>query len=63
MNRDQARNAAALGVLGAHKMAGSFRCDHDNVCISRRNNLSEVDIEAMGKCKLNTLAQTGFDLR
>ena len=45
----QYRYAATFGVGTTNKMARALRSNHEYVYISRRNDLAEVDIEAMGK--------------
>ena len=48
---DKAGNASADLVLGTYSVTRALRSDHDNVNVSRRNDLTEVDIEAVCESK------------
>ena len=43
-------------------MSRSLRSDHDNVYICRRNDLFEVDVEAVSECKCLACCQVVFDV-
>ena len=44
---DQARHAAAVLILAAHRVAGALRRDHDHVEVGPRLDQVEVDVEAV----------------
>src|SRR5690606_38657414 len=50
MDRDKARNAAALLVFAANCMAWALWCDHDNVNGLLWLDEAEVNIEAVCEC-------------
>ena len=43
-------------------MARSFRSDHDNVNVCRRNDLFEVDVEAVSECKCLACCKVCLDI-
>ena len=53
-NRDQTGNALAGLIFASYGMSGSLRCDHGNINICGRLNLSEMDGEAMCEHKHHT---------
>ncbi len=61
-DRDQVRNTAALDELRAHSMARRFRCDHDDVKVSTRNDLVVVDSKAVSEGQGSALLQVGLNL-
>lgn len=61
MNGDQAGNAFTCHVLAAHRMAGALGRDHEHVHVCGRNDLFEMDIEAVRKRERLALGQVGFD--
>ena len=48
---DQAGNTSADLVLGTYSVARALRSDHDNVNVSRGNDLTKVNIEAVSESK------------
>ncbi len=61
-HREQARHAAALGVLGAHEMAGALRRDHEDVHVGGRLDEFEMDIEAVAEGQVLALGEMRRDL-
>ena len=43
-------------------MARSFRSDHDNINVCRRNDLFEVDVEAVSECKCLACCKVVLDI-
>ena len=54
MDGCKARNALALKIFASYRMTRAFRRNHDNVDISRRLNLTKMNVEAV--CKRKNLA-------
>ena len=61
LNADQIRNAVTLEVLGTNGVARALRSDHDNVDVSRRNDLLEVDVEAVSESQNIARLQVRLD--
>ena len=59
MYANQIRNTLALGIGAADNVARALRRNHDNVDILRRDDLLEVDVEAVRKCE----AVAGLEVR
>ena len=55
-------NTAAFGIGTTNQMAGAFRSNHEYVYISRRNNLTEVNVEAVCKSQCITSLQVRSDI-
>ena len=55
-------NTAAFGIGTTNQMAGAFRSNHEYVYISRRNDLAEVNVEAMSKCQSFASGQVGSNI-
>ena len=61
VNSYQTWGSSAPLILASHGMARRLGSDHGNVHILRRNNLSEVDSETMGKHQHHSRAQVWRD--
>ena len=48
--RDQTRYTLTLYILTSDGVSRSLRRDHDNIKVFGRNNLIEMNVEAMRKC-------------
>ena len=59
---NQLRNALACDEGGTHRVAGGLRGHHDDVEILAGFDLTEVDVEAVGKRERRTFADAGKDL-
>ncbi|BBG29212.1 septin family protein [Zymobacter palmae] len=59
---DQRRNTAALRVGLTNSMTRRFRRDHDDVEVSTRFDLFEVNIETVSECQCCAFFQVRFDI-
>src|SRR5262245_15784759 len=62
LDRDEARHAAPLQVLAPHEMTRPLRRHHEHVHVGWRDDLLEVDVEAVTECQVLALRQPGADL-
>src|SRR5690606_33792367 len=60
-DRDQVRNTAALGELGAYSVARRLRGNHDHVQVFARNDLVVVDSKAVSEGQGSALLQVRLD--
>ena len=59
MNGDEAGRSLARDIFAAHRMAGSFRRDHEHVHKRRGRDLLEMNVEAVRKRERFALGQVG----
>src|SRR5690554_522529 len=60
-DRDQIRNTAALGELGAYSVARRLRSNHDHVQVFARNDLVVVDSKTVSERQGSALLQVRLD--
>ena len=57
INGHQTGNALAAHILGTNRMSRSFRCNHDDIDVGRRNDLLKVNIKAVSKAQCFALGK------
>src|SRR5262249_53223243 len=62
MDGEEARHAAAFLELAADEVPGPFRRDHEDVHALRRNDLLEMNVEAVAEGEIVAVLEAGLDL-
>ena len=62
LHSEHIRNTAAFRIGAANEMAGTLRGNHEDIHVLRRNNLLEMDIEAMSKGKSTAGLEVRLDI-